>query len=45
MVQESSDRVTMFPSNVFEKILQDRNHSSYLGKTLKRRAGNVSNLY
>ncbi|NXG56479.1 ITA2 protein, partial [Hemiprocne comata] len=29
--QESSDRVTTFPSHVFEKILQDRNHSSYLG--------------
>ncbi|KAM6289633.1 integrin alpha-2 [Aegotheles albertisi] len=31
IVQESSDRVTTFPSHVFEKILQDRNHSSYLG--------------
>ncbi|NXV83904.1 ITA2 protein, partial [Atlantisia rogersi] len=31
VVQESSDRVTTFPSHVFEKILQDRNHSSYLG--------------
>uniref|UniRef100_A0A803XZN3 VWFA domain-containing protein n=1 Tax=Meleagris gallopavo TaxID=9103 RepID=A0A803XZN3_MELGA len=32
--QESSNRVTTFPSNVFEKILQDRNHSSYLGYTV-----------
>ncbi|KAK2521161.1 Itga2 [Columba guinea] len=31
IVQESSGRVTTFPSHVFEKILQDRNHSSYLG--------------
>ncbi|KAF4804644.1 Integrin alpha-2 [Turdus rufiventris] len=31
VVQESSDRATTFPSHVFEKILQDRNHSSYLG--------------
>ncbi|NXO60870.1 ITA2 protein, partial [Aramus guarauna] len=31
VVQESSGRVTTFPSHVFEKILQDRNHSSYLG--------------
>ncbi|RMB95396.1 hypothetical protein DUI87_28117 [Hirundo rustica rustica] len=31
VVQEFSDRVTTFPSHVFEKILQDRNHSSYLG--------------
>uniref|UniRef100_A0A8C3DAE8 Integrin alpha-2 n=1 Tax=Corvus moneduloides TaxID=1196302 RepID=A0A8C3DAE8_CORMO len=31
VVQGSSDRVTTFPSQVFEKILQDRNHSSYLG--------------
>ncbi|NXT49248.1 ITA2 protein, partial [Pluvianellus socialis] len=31
VVQQSSDRVTTFPSHVFEKILQDRNHSSYLG--------------
>uniref|UniRef100_A0A663F2L0 Integrin subunit alpha 2 n=1 Tax=Aquila chrysaetos chrysaetos TaxID=223781 RepID=A0A663F2L0_AQUCH len=31
VVQESSDSVTTFPSHVFEKILQDRNHSSYLG--------------
>uniref|UniRef100_A0A663N4H1 Integrin alpha-2 n=1 Tax=Athene cunicularia TaxID=194338 RepID=A0A663N4H1_ATHCN len=31
VIQESSDRVTTFPSHVFEKILQDRNHSSYLG--------------
>ncbi|KAK4816947.1 hypothetical protein QYF61_025770 [Mycteria americana] len=31
VVQESSERVTTFPSHVFEKILQDRNHSSYLG--------------
>nr|XP_009513387.1 PREDICTED: integrin alpha-2 [Phalacrocorax carbo] len=31
VVQESSDRVTIFPGHVFEKILQDRNHSSYLG--------------
>ncbi|KFO88714.1 Integrin alpha-2, partial [Buceros rhinoceros silvestris] len=31
VVQESSDRFTTFPSHVFEKILQDRNHSSYLG--------------
>ncbi|NWU68358.1 ITA2 protein, partial [Pterocles burchelli] len=31
VVQESSNRVTTFPSHVFEKILQDRNHSSYLG--------------
>eukprot|EP00076_Gallus_gallus_P007617 XP_003643030.2 integrin alpha-2 isoform X1 [Gallus gallus] len=31
VLQESSNRVTTFPSNVFEKILQDRNHSSYLG--------------
>ncbi|NWH77480.1 ITA2 protein, partial [Piaya cayana] len=31
VVQESSDRITTFPSHVFEKILQDRNHSSYLG--------------
>uniref|UniRef100_A0A803XLM5 VWFA domain-containing protein n=1 Tax=Meleagris gallopavo TaxID=9103 RepID=A0A803XLM5_MELGA len=34
VVQESSNRVTTFPSNVFEKILQDRNHSSYLGYTV-----------
>uniref|UniRef100_A0A672TRS3 Integrin subunit alpha 2 n=1 Tax=Strigops habroptila TaxID=2489341 RepID=A0A672TRS3_STRHB len=31
VVQESSEMVTTFPSHVFEKILQDRNHSSYLG--------------
>ncbi|NWU82323.1 ITA2 protein, partial [Onychorhynchus coronatus] len=31
VVQESSDRATTFSSHVFEKILQDRNHSSYLG--------------
>uniref|UniRef100_A0A8D0FKE2 Integrin subunit alpha 2 n=1 Tax=Strix occidentalis caurina TaxID=311401 RepID=A0A8D0FKE2_STROC len=31
VIQESLDRVTTFPSHVFEKILQDRNHSSYLG--------------
>ncbi|XP_009903366.2 integrin alpha-2 [Dryobates pubescens] len=31
VVQESSDRFTTFPSPVFEKILKDRNHSSYLG--------------
>uniref|UniRef100_A0A8C0F034 Integrin alpha-2 n=1 Tax=Bubo bubo TaxID=30461 RepID=A0A8C0F034_BUBBB len=31
VIQESLDRVTTFPSRVFEKILQDRNHSSYLG--------------
>ncbi|NXP70498.1 ITA2 protein, partial [Ramphastos sulfuratus] len=31
VVQESSDRFTTFPSHVFEKILKDRNHSSYLG--------------
>ncbi|XP_074934473.1 integrin alpha-2 isoform X2 [Phalacrocorax aristotelis] len=31
VVQESSDRVTIFPGHVFEEILQDRNHSSYLG--------------
>ncbi|NXY43138.1 ITA2 protein, partial [Ceuthmochares aereus] len=31
VVQESSDGVTTFPSHAFEKILQDRNHSSYLG--------------
>ncbi|OXB80172.1 UNVERIFIED_CONTAM: hypothetical protein H355_011630 [Colinus virginianus] len=31
VVQETSNRVTTFPSSVFEKILQDRNHSSYLG--------------
>ncbi|KAM6228449.1 LOW QUALITY PROTEIN: integrin alpha-2-like [Spheniscus humboldti] len=30
VVQESS-KVTTFPSHVFEKILQDRNHSLYLG--------------
>ncbi|XP_075788592.1 integrin alpha-2 isoform X2 [Pelodiscus sinensis] len=31
VVQETSNQVTTFPSQVFEKILQDRNHSSYLG--------------
>ncbi|NWU55504.1 ITA2 protein, partial [Dromas ardeola] len=31
VVQESSESTTTFPSHVFEKILQDRNHSSYLG--------------
>uniref|UniRef100_A0A8C3T928 Integrin alpha-2 n=1 Tax=Chelydra serpentina TaxID=8475 RepID=A0A8C3T928_CHESE len=31
VVQETSNQVTMFPNQVFEKILQDRNHSSYLG--------------
>ncbi|XP_025918511.1 integrin alpha-2 isoform X1 [Apteryx rowi] len=31
VVQEASNKVTTFPSHVFEKILQDRNHSSYLG--------------
>ncbi|NXF90312.1 ITA2 protein, partial [Eubucco bourcierii] len=31
VVQESADRFTTFPSHVFEKILKDRNHSSYLG--------------
>ncbi|NXV37195.1 ITA2 protein, partial [Rissa tridactyla] len=31
VVQESSESITTFPSHVFEKILQDRNHSSYLG--------------
>ncbi|NWU98133.1 ITA2 protein, partial [Upupa epops] len=31
VIQESSDRFTTFQSHVFEKILQDRNHSSYLG--------------
>uniref|UniRef100_A0A8D0GKX2 Integrin alpha-2 n=1 Tax=Sphenodon punctatus TaxID=8508 RepID=A0A8D0GKX2_SPHPU len=31
IVQESSNQVATFPSEAFEKILQDRNHSSYLG--------------
>ncbi|XP_010226020.1 PREDICTED: integrin alpha-2-like [Tinamus guttatus] len=31
VVQEASNKVTTFPSHVLEKILQDRNHSSYLG--------------
>ncbi|KFP26164.1 Integrin alpha-2, partial [Colius striatus] len=31
VVEETSDKVTTFPSHIFEKILQDRNHSSYLG--------------
>ncbi|KYO29094.1 hypothetical protein Y1Q_0009894 [Alligator mississippiensis] len=31
VIQESSNKVTTFPSQAFEQILQDRNHSSYLG--------------
>ncbi|CAM5144775.1 unnamed protein product [Natator depressus] len=31
VVQETSNHVTTFPNQAFEKILQDRNHSSYLG--------------
>uniref|UniRef100_A0A8C8R7V2 Integrin alpha-2 n=1 Tax=Pelusios castaneus TaxID=367368 RepID=A0A8C8R7V2_9SAUR len=31
VVQETSKEVTTFPNQAFEKILQDRNHSSYLG--------------
>uniref|UniRef100_A0A8C0G493 Integrin alpha-2 n=1 Tax=Chelonoidis abingdonii TaxID=106734 RepID=A0A8C0G493_CHEAB len=31
VVQETSNQVTTFPNQAFEKILQDRNHSSYLG--------------
>ncbi|XP_074851682.1 integrin alpha-2 [Carettochelys insculpta] len=31
VIQKSSNQVITFPSQTFEKILQDRNHSSYLG--------------
>uniref|UniRef100_A0ABM5FTY2 Integrin alpha-2 isoform X1 n=1 Tax=Pogona vitticeps TaxID=103695 RepID=A0ABM5FTY2_9SAUR len=31
VVQETEKQVTIFPSQAFEKVLQDRNQSSYLG--------------
>lgn len=45
VIQESSNKVTTFPSQAFEQILQDRNHSSYLGKGLKYLLPNMSEFY
>lgn len=32
IVQETAHGHTIFPKETFDQILQDRNHSSYLGK-------------
>lgn len=33
VVQQTSHGYLIFPNQAFDQILQDKNHSSYLGKT------------
>lgn len=45
VVQETSREHLIFPKQAFEHVLQDRNHSSFLGEVLQRSAQTTQVLF